>query len=215
MQIKTVLPRVMAFGLIAVSALCIALATEFRDLSRSYDVLRQRSGLPHAGYFMPTFSARTMAGDSVQIGATSGVRHRQLVFVLTTTCPYCRQTLPIWAALADSVRRLSGWTVDVVGISLDSVDVTRTYGETHGVAYPLVTFPSRKLKQLYRARAVPQTLVLDEEGRVLYARTGLLEPAATLDSVYRALQWTRPAPRPKVVTDSSSSSTSAYREPLL
>ena len=93
--------------------------------------------------------------------------------------------------LTDSARRLAGWTVDVVGISLDSAEATKRYGEAQGLSFPLVTFPSRKLKQLYRARAVPQTLVLDEEGRVLYARTGLLEPTATLDSVYRALQWVR------------------------
>ena len=213
MQTRAVLSRIMAIGLVAVSALCIALATQFRDLSRSYDVLRQRSGLPHAGYYVPMFDATTATGDSLRIGATSGARHRQLVFVMTTTCPYCRQTLPIWAALADSVRRLPGWTVDVVGISLDSAEATRVYSEIHAVAYPLVTFPSRKLKQLYRARAVPQTLVLDEEGRVLYARIGLLEPQATLDSVYRALQWTRPAPGPEVATDTPTVSTSAYREP--
>jgi peroxiredoxin len=76
--------------------------------------------------------------------------------------------------MADSARHLAGWTVDVVGISLDSADATRRYGEAQGLTFPLVTVPARKLKQLYRARAVPQTLVLDEEGRVLFARTGLL-----------------------------------------
>ena len=203
----------MLVGLVGLSSLTFVLGKRYGDLSHSYDDLRPRAGLPHAGYFVPTFLARTAAGDSLQIGATSGSRHRQLVFVLTTTCPYCRRTLPTWTRLADSVRRLEGWSVDVVGISLDSTEATRRYGEAQGIAFPLVTFPSRKLKQLYRARAVPQTLVLDEEGRVLYARTGLLEPAATLDSVYRALQWTRPAPRSTVVTDSPVASTSAYREP--
>jgi peroxiredoxin len=124
------------------------------------------------------------------------------VFVLTTTCPYCRQTLTVWSRLADSARHLDGWTVDVVGISLDSAEATARYGAAQKLAFPLVTFPARKLKQLYRARAVPQTLVLDEEGRVLYARTGLLEPAAVVDSVYRALQWIRPAPRQTASADS-------------
>ena len=211
MRLHALVGGAMLAGLIGLSALTVVLGKRYGDLSHSYDDLRQRAGLPHRGYFVPTFLARTAGGDSLQIGATSGARHRQLVFVLTTTCPYCRQTLPIWTRLADSVRHLEGWAVDVVGISLDSSEATKRYAEAQGVAFPLVTFPSRKLKQLYRARAVPQTLVLDEEGRVLYARIGLLEPAATLDSVYRAVQWIRPQPRNPISADTTR--LSASREP--
>jgi hypothetical protein len=52
--------------------------------------------------------------------------------------------------------------------------------------YAVLLFPERKLQRLYRVAAVPQTLVLNADGRVLYARTGLLDSAAVLDSVYRA-----------------------------
>jgi peroxiredoxin len=211
MRFSPIVRGALVAALVGLSLVTVELARRYADLSRSYDMLRQRSGLPHAGYFVPTFAGRTASGDTLQIGATSDVRHRQLVFVLTTTCPYCRQTLPVWSKLTDSARRLAGWTVDVIGISLDSAAATKRYGEAQGLGFPLVTFPSRKLKQLYRARAVPQTLVLDEEGRVLYARTGLLEPTATLDSVYRALQWVRPQPRQIISSDSNS--LSASREP--
>ena len=211
MRSQTLIGGAMLAGLVGLSALTVVLGQRYGDLSHSYDDLRQRSGLPHAGYFVPTFLARTTTGDSLQVGATSGARHRQLVFVLTTTCPYCRQTLPVWSRLADSARHLTGWTVDVVGISLDSAEATRRYADSQRLAFPLVLFPARKLKQLYRARVVPQTLVLDEEGRVLYARTGRLEPQAVLDSVYRALQWIRPQPRKPISADTNA--LSASREP--
>ena len=45
---------------------------------------------------------------------------------------------------------------------------------------------------LYRAVATPETVVLDDRGRVLYARTGLLDDAAVLDSVFRAATWVPP-----------------------
>jgi hypothetical protein len=50
----------------------------------------------------------------------------------------------------------------------------------------VVRFPEPRLARLYRAAVVPQTVVLNSEGRVLYARTGLLDSAAALDSVFRA-----------------------------
>jgi hypothetical protein len=50
----------------------------------------------------------------------------------------------------------------------------------------VLTFPERKLMALYRTEVTPETIVLDGAGRVLYARTGLLDGAAVVDSVLRA-----------------------------
>jgi thiol-disulfide isomerase/thioredoxin len=109
-----------------------------------------------------------------------------VVFIFRTTCPFCRATLPIWQQVSDSLRRVPSPPIELLAISLDSLEPTRAYVRANGLPYPALLFPERKLARLYRAAAVPLTLVLNGEGRVLYARTGLLDSAAVLDSVYRA-----------------------------
>jgi len=52
---------------------------------------------------------------------------------------------------------------------------------------PVVTLPTRKLGRLLRAGRVPQTVVVDHEGRVLYGWTGLLSADAVLDSILIAV----------------------------
>ncbi len=87
--------------------------------------------------------------------------------------------------MADSVARLERRAM-VLAISLDSVGITRQYMRTNDLRYLVVTFPQRKLERLYRVSAVPQTLVLNSVGTVLYAKTGLLQNGS-VDSVYTAL----------------------------
>jgi peroxiredoxin len=182
----------MAATLLAASALIVALAIRHQSLTEAYRTLRLRTSLPSAGAVVPTFRARTLAGDSITIGEDPDPLARQVLFVLTTSCPFCRQTLPTWARIADSVSRLSQGHVVVAAISLDSLGLTEDYVRQHQLRYPVVLFPAKKLRRLYRASFVPQTLVLDHEGRILYARTGLLEPQAVVDSVFAALS--RPLP---------------------
>ena len=136
---------------------------------------------------VPTFRALTLDGDSITIGEGPDPLARQVLFVLTTSCPFCRQTLPTWARIADSAASLRPGRIVVAAISLDSLNLTRDYVREHQLRYPVVLFPVAKLRRLYRASAVPQTLVLDHEGRILYARTGLLDPQAVVDSIFAAL----------------------------
>jgi peroxiredoxin len=177
----------MAAALLAASALIVALAIRHQSLTEAYRTLRLRTSLPSAGAVVPTFRARTLAGDSITIGEGPDPLARQVLFVLTTSCPFCRQTLPKWNQIADSAASLRPGHVVVAAISLDSLNLTRDYVRQHQLRYPVVLFPAKKLRRLYRASAVPQTLVLDHEGRILYARTGLLEPQAVVDSIFAAL----------------------------
>lgn len=135
---------------------------------------------------MPTFRAQTLSGDSITIGEAPDPFARQILFVLTTSCPFCKQTLVKWTRIADSVSSLSKGRIAVAAISLDSLRLTEDYVRLHQLRFPVLLFPASKLRRLYRATAVPQTLVLDHEGRILYARTGLLEPQAVVDSVFAA-----------------------------
>jgi peroxiredoxin len=164
----------------------VILAERHRDLSRAFEKLRVWATLPHAGYIVPTFGTSTLDGSPVTVGAAATPETRQVLFILSTTCPYCRATLPVWERIADSLRRVLTPRIEIYAISLDPVESTLSYARAHRLSVPVLTFPERKLMALYRTEVTPETIVLDGAGRVLYARTGLLDGAAVVDSVLRA-----------------------------
>jgi peroxiredoxin len=193
-------------ALVLALVLVVVLGRRLDALGEQYYKVSRLATRLHAGSVVPAFRAATLSGDSLTIGEAPGPDTRQILFVLTTTCPYCKATLPVWARLADSLTRLPNQSIQVIAISLDSLEATRRYVAEHGLKYPVVTFPSFKLKRLYRAGTVPETVVLDKDGRVLHARTGVLAVPAVLDSIYKAATLplrapaqgagTRPAPPP-------------------
>jgi len=172
-------------ALIVACALVFLLSRRLRDLSAAYQELRRLSTLPHAGTVVPTFRTLTLVGDSITVGELPDSAARQVLFVFNTTCSFCRGIIPLWEQLADSIGGL-GRRVQALAISLDPLDTTRHYAAEHALRYPVLTFPQRKPERLYRAAVVPQTLVLDGTGTVLYAKTGTLD-SSSLDSVYSAV----------------------------
>ena len=70
-----------------------------------------------------------------------------------------------------------------MGISTDSVRPTQSFVAEHDIRFPVVSFTDRKLRALYRSRVVPQTLLLDAEGIVTYARLGAVKEDVVIDSV--------------------------------
>jgi peroxiredoxin len=174
-------------ALLIACVLVVILGLRQIAVNRAYANLRRQSVQPHEGYVVPAFPARTLAGDTLTIGESVNPGGGQVLFVFTTTCQFCRATLPVWASLADSLVRLNGGRIQVVALSLDSVDQSRRYASEHRLGYPVATFPTGKLRRLYRAGSVPQTVVLDAWGVVRYAYVGQLGPGPVLDSVYRAV----------------------------
>ena len=159
-------------------------------LARQATALRDRNARlsraivePVRGMWVPTFTAATLGGDTIRVGETKNGAH-QLLFVFTTTCPYCQAMIPTWAELATSARSHRNDRQPIVlGISLDSAAATRRYAETHSLPYDVITVTDRKVAALYRTQTVPLTLVIDSVGRVAHARIGEFHDELSIDSV--------------------------------
>jgi peroxiredoxin len=186
-------------ALVVAAALVVVLGQQKRGLIGQYNDLQQRyyralrEPLPNS--FLPAFQTATLDGRPVTIGQLpqSG---RQVLFVYTTTCPYCKASLPAWRRIASVADTLSSPRAQVYGVSLDSADATRKYEVANRLPYPSVRFPEQKLISMYRAGAVPMTLVLDQNGRTVYSRVGELRAPAAIDSVLTALRQKDPPPAP-------------------
>jgi hypothetical protein len=55
------------------------------------------------------------------------VSAKQLIFVFTTRCPFCKETLPFWEKIASQAKRARG--VTLIGICLDDEAATKAYEE--------------------------------------------------------------------------------------
>lgn len=183
-------------GLVAATVLVVVLAQQKRTLITEVEQarrqLRQAATEPIPGMYVPAFQATTLEGAPATIGEVQG-EGRQVLLMYTTTCPYCLSSLPAWKQVAAAADTLTGVRASVYGVSLDSADVTQQYIAQHRLPYPTVRFPSTKFAGMYRAGSVPLTLVLDEQGRTIYSRTGELKDPAAIDSVIAAIRW-RPEP---------------------
>ncbi len=145
---------------------------------------------PRAGLFVPEYPVTTIDQAPVTLGA---VGQRQVLIFFRTTCPYSRASTPAWNAVA--ARLQDHPEISVYGVALDSADATRTYGADHQLRFPLIARPDPRLIGLYRVSGVPLIVVVSEEGRMAYARLGVLDAAAAVDSVVTAARTPGPPSR--------------------
>lgn len=98
---------------------------------------------------------------------------------------FCRSAMPIWQALGERASAIS--RVRVFGVALDSVDSLDAYVAHAGFEFPVVQPRYQRFLHLYRSKAVPLTMAVDDSGRVLYAQFGVLDSVAHFDSLLAIL----------------------------
>jgi len=181
---------ILMVALLVASVLVVMLARQKQDLVARLERLTARLRDPHAGFYVPGVALESVDGDSVVLGqAAPG--HTQVLFVLSTECDYCRASLPAWKSIAS--RTAHDATIEVYGLSLEGAAATRAYVTKHRIEFPVVSFTNQKLRALYRSNVFPQTLILDAEGRIEFARFGEVTSAAR-DSILGLLDRRSSAP---------------------
>lgn len=165
--------------LVGAVVVLVGLALKHRALVERYEAVHHAATEAYAGMYVPVHEAVPLTGDAASLGRP-GAGHTQLLYFLTTTCPYCKASLPAWKAPARDAERTS--RVITFGVVLDSVQRARLYAREHSLRFPIVVLDDPRAQTLYRANRVPVTMVLSAEGRLLYTHTGELTRSA-LDSV--------------------------------
>ena len=180
------LRELLVLALIGVAAAAgTYLVRQNRTLAEENRLLARRAAEPRPGLFVPAVQAATLDGDSVVLGEPGRC---QLLFFFNHTCPYCRASVPAWNAIA---RRLDRAAVELYGVALDSASVAEAYAAEQGFRFPVIAKPEPRVVALYRVSRVPLVLLLNQDGRMAYARLGVLESPAAIDSVVVATRVLR------------------------
>lgn len=159
------------YGLI-LHVVVVVLCIEVAILSRQNSLLKETQGgappeLLQAGDHFALDGLRAATVES----SLDSTTETQLVFVLTTTCPFFRETIPLWNELAQLARP----SIGVIAVCLDSLERAKEYAQQNGISYPLfVPNNVQGFRKLNKAYGVPKTLIRQKDGRVRNVWNGKL-----------------------------------------
>ena len=133
----------------------------------------------HLGMPPPDFVVQTGAG-SVPL---SRLRGKPVVINFWASwCPPCTDELPYF----ERITKLYGDRVTVITISNEAPGVAKAYLDGKRYALPVVEDPKGTIFHEYSIPPIPDTIVLDSAGRVVYVSVGGLSWAELRSAVIKA-----------------------------
>jgi peroxiredoxin len=127
------------------------------------------------GELAPKFAARTLDGGTLALSELRG--EVVLLNIWATWCPPCREEMPALEALH---RELAPRGLRVVGVSIDRAGAEpqiRRFAEDHGITFDLLHDSEQQAPRTFRTIGVPETLLIDREGRLVHRWIGQIDPA--------------------------------------
>lgn len=116
----------------------------------------------------PDFTLPSNTGGTLSLEDLRG----QVVLVnfFASWCGPCRQELPVLSAMHERYARL-GFTVLGVNVDTDRAGAERLLDELTP-SFPVVYDPSGQASRLYRVNGMPNTAIVDREGRLRFRHRG-------------------------------------------
>ena len=127
----------------------------------------------------PSFKVKSVTGQTLDLAALSA-RGPVLLDFWATWCKPCLAALPELDALH---RRFSPRGLTVIGVSVDgprNFPKVRPMAQRLGLGFPIVLDEDGSLQQRYQARAIPTSVLISAEGRMVRVTQGW-RPGETAD----------------------------------
>ena len=128
----------------------------------------------------PEFSVRTLDGDKVTLDDLEG--DVVLVNFWATWCPPCRLEMPGFQSVYDEYKD-RGFTV--VGLATDDGgrDLVESFVQANRITYPVAMAPEDVRLEYGGVDALPQSFLLDQEGRLRRIVQGVFSEGALMRAV--------------------------------
>ena len=157
---------------VALSGLVVALAIQNRSLKQR---LSRAGGPPPPqlaeGDVVTPFPVVTDTGESKTIGFGEG-ETKTVLFVFSSTCPACKQAVPIWRTLLEKPPANG---IRLVGLQTDKLDNNPAAPAEVTAVYPFPVYGYRRPSPdpLAKVPFIPCAVVLDAKGVVQHAWFGV------------------------------------------
>lgn len=145
--------------------LLLNLLLTFGLIRRLNNERRQKAAPPlemlEAGQPAPDFSAQALNGDIVTLSSYAG--QRVAFHFISTGCEPCREYLPQLEQLHPQATQAG---IDLVLVSADPLEETRTFVERMNIHLPILAAPrkSNPFFETYKANLTPSYTLINEKG---------------------------------------------------
>jgi peroxiredoxin len=149
---------------------CVVLLQQNRTLKQGGT---HPTGAVKPGSHVAPFSYRTLAGQRATLGF-DGSRKRYLLFVISTTCPWCERSIP---EIREITRMVRSDGVQPMVVSIHDPDATRSFAAVQHIDFDVVCAASSdEFQRGYGIEGVPTTILVNGDGVVLGAWEGSITP---------------------------------------
>ena len=112
------------------------------------------------GEHIAAVKVQALSGETEELSYDDPTK-KYLLFVLSTTCPHCEKTFPLWQSLASKKDD----NCNIIGVCLQNHDETIKYADAKHVGFYMVTGDS-SFSRRYKIGGVPETILLKGDGTV-------------------------------------------------
>jgi cytochrome c biogenesis protein CcmG, thiol:disulfide interchange protein DsbE len=126
-----------------------------------------------AGRPVPAYQAPELGGETLSLAALRG--EVVLLNVWATWCYPCRREMPSFEALH---REFEAEGLRVVAVSIDSPGAQReieSFVEEYAISFTILHDPGQRIASTFRTLGVPETFLIDREGRLVKRWTGRID----------------------------------------
>ena len=121
----------------------------------------------------PDFSLKNAAGATVRLSDYKG--KVVLLNFWATWCGGCKKEIP-WFIEFQNAYKDRGFAVLGASFDEEGWEVVRPFLDAQGVNYPVV-LANEELSAQYDVTALPKTLLIDREGKIVISHVGLVDKA--------------------------------------
>lgn len=170
--------------LLTAVSLNVVLAIQLGEARRDSRRAELRQHVANVDEYVPAYIAEALDGQRIDVGRPAS-GHRQVIIAYRSTCGHCNAAVPGWRELAQKLSSYS--TVELVALAADSIPDAVEFATMHKLQFPSIAVTDGRWQSLYRLGVVPQTMIVDANGRIVYARVGGFSAgSASIDSVVAA-----------------------------
>ncbi len=130
------------------------------------EVVRESRVGTNIGERAPDFRLTDVKGGAVKLSALRG--RFVLLNFWTSTCPYCREEMPMLQKLSERYPEIA-----VIGVNvLEDKDVIETFLWELGISYLVLQDGWGEVSSLYQVTKIPATILIEEQGVIVWRTFG-------------------------------------------
>lgn len=152
---------------------------------QSFHLSTERPTLPLVGYFAPAFSLETFGGEMVSFEEDLVGKPLFLNF-WASWCPPCRAEMPDLVEVA----HLYEGEMTFIGINVatqDNLKQSIEFLEHFQVPYVNLLDKTGEISRLYQVPPIPATIVIDEQGKIVYRKLGGMTKSEMIAAVEKGI----------------------------